>query len=126
MHQQWLTVMGLGLDFVGFCLLLREWWIAFFHESRRLQQEAQEAWQRSVRRHHLDTVPQAHRGHLETANRMQDEMAFRANQASHKAALGARKAVFLTASVLIVAGFLLQLAGSIPGCCEPWIIPQSF
>jgi hypothetical protein len=26
MTQQWLTVLGLGLDFLGFMLLLREWW----------------------------------------------------------------------------------------------------
>ena len=36
MHQQWLTVLGLGLDFFGFCLLLREWWLAFFHESSEM------------------------------------------------------------------------------------------
>jgi hypothetical protein len=26
--QQWLSVLGLGLDLAGFALLLGEWWIA--------------------------------------------------------------------------------------------------
>lgn len=36
MHQQWLTVGGLG-----FCLLLCEWCLAFFRESLELIDEQQ-------------------------------------------------------------------------------------
>jgi hypothetical protein len=32
--------------------------------------------------------------------------------------------VFLLATVLIVAGFVLQIVGAWPGCCPPWIAPQ--
>lgn len=126
MQQQWLSLAGLALDFAGFALLRREWWIAFFHESRRLQQEAQQAWERSIRQFHQQTAPAAHRGHLETSARIQEEMQFRAAQAAHKATLGSRKGMFIAASVLIIVGFMLQLAGAFPGCCEPWIVPQSF
>jgi hypothetical protein len=41
MTQQWLTVVGLGLDFTGFMLLLREWWLAFFNEQRQIEMEEQ-------------------------------------------------------------------------------------
>jgi len=37
MIQQWLTVAGIVLDFAGFMLLLREWWLAFFNEGRQMQ-----------------------------------------------------------------------------------------
>jgi hypothetical protein len=36
MTQQWLTVLGLALDFAGFMMLLREWWLAFFNENRQM------------------------------------------------------------------------------------------
>lgn len=125
MRQEWLNVLGLGIDFFGFCLLLREWWLAFFHESRRLQLEAQQAWERSVRQMHHQHAPESHRAHLDASSRMHEEMQFRAAQSAHKATLGARKSVFIAATVLIVLGFALQILGSIPGCCEPWIVPQS-
>jgi hypothetical protein len=35
--QQWLSVAGLGMDLVGFALLLREWWIAFFNEGHQIE-----------------------------------------------------------------------------------------
>ena len=41
MTQQWLTVLGLALDFAGFMLLLREWWLAFFNEERQIEMEEQ-------------------------------------------------------------------------------------
>ena len=34
--QAWVTVAGLTLDFLGFVLLLREWWLAFFSEAAQL------------------------------------------------------------------------------------------
>ena len=36
MTQQWLTTLGIALDFAGFMLLLREWWLAFFNEGRQI------------------------------------------------------------------------------------------
>lgn len=124
MHQQWLTVAGLGLDFIGFCLLLREWWLAFFNENRQLQMEENLERQRSMR--HMTSAhrdPTA-RNPFESLERMQDEAALRKARDAHRGALGARRAVFLAAAILIVLGFLLQLAGAVPGCCPPWLSPQ--
>lgn len=96
-------------------MLLREWWLAFFHESQRLQMQAQEAWERSIRQLHQSTAPEAHRAHLDASARIQEERQFRQAQDTHKATLGARKSMFIAATVLIVIGFALQIAGSIPG-----------
>ena len=125
MHQQWLTVAGLALDFLGFCLLLREWWLAFFNENRQLQMEEEFERQRAMRqmtRAHRDPTE---RNPYESLERMQDEAALRKARVSHRSALGARKSVFVMATLLIILGFALQLIGAIPGCCPPWISPQT-
>jgi hypothetical protein len=59
----------------------------------------------------------------QSLDRMEDESAIRRARTEHRAALQARRGVFLLATVLIVAGFLLQIAASVPGCCPPLIFP---
>jgi len=119
MTQQWLTV--LGLDFVGFMLLLREWWLAFFNESRQMQMAEQLDRMRSTR----NMFPRApgERNPYESLERVQDEQAIRKARSEHRAAMAARRGVFLVATVLIVSGFLLQIVGAWPGCCPPWVTP---
>lgn len=75
MTQQWLTVAGLGLDFAGFMLLLREWWLAFFNEARQIVMEEQAERVRALR-------------HLRPA---QDDAAVRKARGAHRAAMSARK-----------------------------------
>jgi len=122
MTQQWLTVLGLGLDFLGFMLLLREWWLAFFNENRQMQMAEQLERMRAMR----NMIPRdpRERNPYESLERAQDEQAIRRARAEHRAAMTARRGVFLLATVLIVAGFLLQIVGAVPGCCPPWIAPQ--
>jgi hypothetical protein len=122
MTQQWLTVLGLFLDFLGFMLLLREWWLAFFNEGRQLEMEEQLERMRALR----NLRPQApgQRNPFEAIERMQDDSAIRKARGAHRAALAARKGTFLLAMVLIIAGFVLQVVGAWPGCCAPWITPQ--
>jgi hypothetical protein len=122
MTQQWLTVLGLGLDFLGFMLLLREWWLAFFNENRQMQMAEQFDRMRAMR----NMIPRdpRERNPYESLERAQDEQAIRRARAEHRAAMAARRGVFLLATVLIVAGFLLQIVGAVPGCCPPWIAPQ--
>jgi hypothetical protein len=112
MMQQWLTLLGLGLDFTGFALLLREWWLAFFNEGRQIEMEEQLQHMQSLR--NLRPAPQAGADPFANLNRMQDERAIRQARAAHRAAMSARRVTFLVASVLIVAGFLLQIAGAWP------------
>jgi hypothetical protein len=111
MLQSWLTVGGLMLDFAGFALLLREWWLAFFNEGRQIDAEEQLERMRhlrSLRPSSSSTDPFA------ALNRMQDDQAVRSARLAHKSAMAARRSVFLTAAVLIGAGFVLQLAGAWP------------
>jgi hypothetical protein len=121
MTQQWLTVLGLGLDFFGFMLLLREWWLAFFNESRQMQMAEQLDRMRAVR----NIRPRAPGEHnpFESLERVQDEQAIRTARAEHRGAMAARRGVFVLATALIVSGFVLQIVGAWPGCCPPWIAP---
>jgi hypothetical protein len=52
--------------------------------------------------------------HFDTTARIQDEMADRNAQGRHEATLKSRKRMFLTATVLIVAGSALQILGALP------------
>ena len=116
MSQHWLSVLGIALDFAGFALLLREWWLAFFNEGRQLEMEEQLERARAMR--NLRGNP------FESLERAQDDQAIRKARGVHRAAMAARKRVFALSVVLIVAGFILQLVGAWPGCCPPWIAPQ--
>jgi hypothetical protein len=122
MTQQWVTVLGLALDFLGFMLLLREWWLAFFNEGRQMQMAEQLDRMRAMR----NMIPRdpRERNPYESLERVQDEHAIRRARAEHRAAMAARRGVFLLATALIVAGFVLQIVGAAPGCCPPWIVPQ--
>jgi len=123
MTQQWLAVVGLALDFAGFMLLLREWWLAFFNEDRQLQMDEQLERMRALR--NLRPVPPSQSNPYERIERVQDEQAIRTARNLHRAAMAARKATFAFATTLIVLGFALQVAGTWPGCCPPWIAPQN-
>lgn len=115
MLQPWLTVVGIALDFAGFMVLLREWWLAFFNEARQMQLAEQLDRMRFVRT--LRPIKPGERNPYESLDRFADEQAMRKAREEHRAALAARRAVFLLASGLIVVGFALQLAGA-------WPLPQ--
>jgi hypothetical protein len=123
MTQQWLSVVGLGLDFAGFMMLLREWWLAFFNEARQIEMEEQQERVRALR--NLRPPAPGQRNPFETLERVQDDAAVRRARSDHRAAMAARKGTFLLATTLIVLGFVLQIAGAWPGCCPPWMTPQN-
>jgi hypothetical protein len=114
MLQTWITIAGLALDLAGFVLLLREWWLAFFHETASLEAERRRAWERSLRHTQRTHASEQLRTHLDTTNRLQDEMAERNAQGRHEATLKSRRRMFVTATVLIVVGSLLQILGALP------------
>ena len=91
MFQSWITVAGLVLDLLGFVLLLREWWLAFFHETAALEAERRRAWERSLRHTQRTHASDQLRTHLDTTARIQDEMAERNAQSRHEATLRSRK-----------------------------------
>ena len=122
-------MLGLALDFAGFMLLLREWWLAFFNEERQIEMEEQFERVRALR--NLRTAPPGQRNPFETLERVQDEAALRKARNVHRAAMAARKGTFLLATVLIGLGFVLAdrrcLARLLPAvdraaeliCCRP-------
>jgi len=112
MIQQWLTVLGIALDFAGFAMLLREWWLAFFNEGRQMQLAEQLDRARAMRNMRNQSIGE--RNPFEQLDRMQDEGAIRTARAEHRNAMGVRRGTFLLATALIVAGFVLQLAGAWP------------
>jgi hypothetical protein len=112
--QAWLTVAGLTLDFLGFCLLLREWWMAFFSEAAQLTYEEALERQQKLRAFASQNTNEAMQRHYAVAGQMQDDMAIRRARDERRAAQSARRRWFVSATVLIVLGFLLQLAGALP------------
>ena len=104
-------------------MLLREWWLAFFNESRQMQLAEQLDRVRSMR--NLRPRTPGEQDPFASLDRFADEQATRKARAEHQAAMAARRGTFLLAAVLIVLGYLLQLVGAWPGCCAPWIVPQS-
>jgi hypothetical protein len=121
MTQQWLTTLGIALDFAGFMMLLREWWLAFFNEGRQMQLAEQLDRMRAMR--NMRPRAPGERNPFEQLDRMQDESAMRNARTEHRNAMVSRRGLFLLATALIVLGFALQLVGAWPGCCPPWITP---
>lgn len=114
MEQAWVNVAGLSFDFLGFCLLLREWWIAFLSETAVMAQEEALAQQQKLRAFAAQSANDAMKRHLAVAGQMQDDMAIGQARAQRRAALRGRRAWFISAAIFIALGFLLQLLAALP------------
>jgi hypothetical protein len=107
-------MLGLAFDFAGFCLLLREWWIAFFSEKAQMEYEESLERQQRLRAFAAQSANDAMKRHLATAGQMQDDMAINRMRQERRAVLTTRRRWFIAATVLIVLGFVFQLAGALP------------
>ena len=112
--QAWMTVTGLTLDFLGFCLLLREWWIAFLTEKSLMVHEEQLERQQKLRAFASQNTSDTMRQHMARAGEMQDDMAIRHARDERRAAQKGRKRWFLGSTSLIVLGFVFQFLGALP------------
>lgn len=110
----WLNVAGLTADFLGFVLLLREWWIAFLSERALMAHEESLERQQKLRAFASQNANEGMKRHLATAGQMQDDMAIRRARGERLASLAGRRAWFLGAAVLIALGFVLQIAAALP------------
>ena len=112
MIQTWLTIGGLVFDFSGFALLLREWWLAFFNETRQI--DADETLERVRNLRSLRPPAGPGSDPFAALHKMQDEQAIRSQRTAHRSAMAARRKIFVLAAALVTLGFLLQLAGAWP------------
>ena len=115
--QNWLSAAGIAIDFAGFSLLLREWWLAFFNEEAQLRMAESLERQRSIRDFSRSHQPPGSHNPYASIERMQDETAIRRARDVHRSTMRMRRGVFWAAATLVVLGFALQLAGAVPGCC---------
>lgn len=112
--QAWLTVAGLVLDFLGFVLLLREWWIAFLSEGSLMAHEETLERQQKLRAFASQSASEGMRQHMARAGEMQDDMAIRRAREERRGALRSRRLWFFSASFMIILGAFLQILGAWP------------
>ena len=112
--QAWLSALGITLDFFGFVLLLREWWLAFFSEKSQMAYEEALERQQKLRAFAAQNASEGMRSHLARAGEMQDDMAIGKMRDDRRAAQAGRRRWFVAASVLITLGFVFQLLGAVP------------
>lgn len=121
MSQAWLNVIGLTFDFIGVVLLSYEWWIALSSERRESEILSREEMLKPN-----PMLPRSGLPQQAVFDFMNEQQRFRQRQARAAAARGARWQYYLTALLLVGLGFLLQVAGSWPGCCQTiGILPGS-
>mmetsp|Transcript_19506 Transcript_19506/g.29346 ORF Transcript_19506/g.29346 Transcript_19506/m.29346 type:complete len:126 (+) Transcript_19506:89-466(+) len=105
---------GLVLDFFGFVLLLREWWVAFLTQQRELV-----ILQRRFRQEEIDRMQSQHAGeslrkHLSTIRHVRDRTETQTEIEELSEQLKSRRVLFLVAALCISVGFILQIVASIP------------
>ena len=107
MCQQWLSVVGLMMDLVGFGLIAFEWHKMFTREIHFRQMELSDAHEKMLRAMQDDREP----GFLHSNEEMLMAKEF---SKLYGQEVTRRAWLFFGGAGLIVAGFLLQAAGSWP------------
>lgn len=125
MSQGWVQVGGLVLDFLGFALIAWEWLIAQRAERAQHAIEARHArdmeMSRMMQRHAQTTnpsVPSHMQTHYEMWDNMRTQATQRAIEANRSDYARMRYGVVYAGMALVTLGFLLQVAGTVPGCCS--------
>ncbi len=112
--QIWLTLTGIGMDFFGFCILLREWWIAMYSERAELAADQRLEEQRRLSDFGMKDTEGRMREHLERSAKWREQNAINETRKTRRTALRSRRALFLIATVLIIVGTALQFVGMVP------------
>ncbi len=120
MSQQWLQVVGLVVEFVGVLLLAWEWFAArrqdlAEREIAELQARREEG--RVVMQRMQAANPHMQRHHEMTRDVDRRMTAVRVEETRQHYG-GLRGWAVMVSLALVTAGFVLQLLGSIPGCCS--------
>lgn len=112
--QTWLTLTGIGMDFLGFCILLREWWIAMFSERAELAADQRLEEQRRLSEFSMSSATGTMREHMERSASVRERHSVEEARRVRRAALKSRRSLFVFSTVLIITGTGLQFAGAIP------------
>jgi hypothetical protein len=133
MDQQWLQVVGLIFDGLGFGLISLEWYRNYLEMRDRVglvarnQQRAEKIRLQKQIKDAIGSVGVAEVGAIYEDDHALAEMAehaFEIDQVDRFAKTHAR--LFYAGVVAFIFGMILQLAGAWPGCCRAiGIIPQS-
>mmetsp|Transcript_21964 Transcript_21964/g.32445 ORF Transcript_21964/g.32445 Transcript_21964/m.32445 type:complete len:127 (+) Transcript_21964:21-401(+) len=112
--KEYINLVGLVLDFFGFILLLREWWVAFLTQQREL-----ELYQRRFRQEDMDRLQRQNaneilRNHLDTIKNMRERSETEAEIQDISTQLKNRRGLFQLSAFCIMVGFILQIVASIP------------
>mmetsp|Transcript_5418 Transcript_5418/g.6305 ORF Transcript_5418/g.6305 Transcript_5418/m.6305 type:complete len:127 (+) Transcript_5418:84-464(+) len=115
--SSYINFAGLILDFIGFIILLREWWIAYLSQQQEL-----ELYQKRFRQEQLDQLQQNNQSNL--SPQLQKHMEMVKNQRGKTQTmeemkdiatkLKSRRGLYVIATALIMGGFLMQIVASIP------------
>ena len=120
MSQAWAQVAGLVFDILGFGLIAWEWLLAQRAEGVALAiedaRERQEASMANLGRAMTQSSP-AFQRHVEMTTDSQRRMAKNRLGASRAAYARHRYGAVYAGMALVLAGFVLQLVGTLPGCC---------
>ena len=133
MYQQWLQVIGIGFDGVGFALIALEWFRGYMEMRKgvtlvaRNQERAEKFRLRKEIKDALGSVGVAEVGPLYENDEALAEMAEHAFEMQQVDLFSKNRAVpFFAGVVAFVIGMVLQLAGAWPNCCSAiGVIPQS-
>lgn len=123
MTQTLLNLAGIGLDFIGFVILLREWWIAVFSERAEMAFEEAMARQSDFDEFAMRSASGDMKDHMIRSAKMRADHRIREFRTKRRAMLSTRRKLYFLAVVLIVTGFTAQLLGSIPADWLPFALP---
>ena len=119
MSQAWLQVAGLFVELAGVLLLAWEWFAGRRQERRERALEAEQARreeaQAMLQRHHAASEPMQR--HFEMTRDMGRRMTATRVGETRAHYGGMRGWAVGIALVCVIIGFVLQLAGTWPGCC---------
>jgi len=133
MYQQWLQVIGLIFDGLGFALIALEWYRGYLEMQNKIKLVARNL-ERAEKIKHRNNIKNALGmagvGEVEALYKDDEALAdmaqhaFEIDQVDRFRKTHAR--LFFLGVVAFLLGMVLQLAGTWPGCCAAiGIVPQS-
>jgi hypothetical protein len=133
MYQQWLQVIGIVFDGVGFALIALEWFRGYMEMRKKVtlvarnQEQAEKFRLRKELKDAIGSVGVAEVGPLYNDDEALAEMAEHVFEMQQVDLFAKNRAVpFFAGVAAFVIGMLLQLAGTWPGCCAAiGVVPQS-